>query len=205
MITYAQLGAILPDCRTPAVWAEEFTRTLPGYGIVTREQLAHFIGQVAVESQQLNRLTENLNYSAQGLANTWARFSTTGKRGGPPTQQALDIQRQPERIANIVYANRLGNGPPESGDGWKFRGHSLIQTTGRLNINEALAALGLPLDDPSPLATPQWACKAAALYWQSRDCNALVGDIVALTGRVNGGSHGLLERKAFTEKALAVL
>lgn len=205
MITAAQLAAICPACLRPTEWAQRMREELPSYGITTKEQLAAFIGQVAVESQQFNRLTENLNYSAQGLANTWARFSTTGKRGGPPTAQAVDLQRQPERIANVVYANRLGNGPPESGDGWKFRGHSLIQTTGKTNINAALAELGYPLNDPSPLALPDGAIKAAGLYWRSRRCNEVISDDRALTLRINGGHHGLAERKAFRLKGLEVL
>ena len=198
MITTAQLREIMALCRDPLTWVAEFNATLPGYGIQTREQLAHFLGQVAVESQQLNRLTENLNYSAQGLMATWpTRFPTLAFAEG--------YARNPEKIANYVYANRLGNGPPESGDGWRYRGHSLIQTTGKTNINRALFALGLPLNDPSPLATPKYACKAAGLYWSERGCNALVGDVVALTKAINGGTHGLDMRRAFTQKALEVL
>jgi putative chitinase len=198
MITTAQLREILTLCREPITWAAEFNASLPVYGILTKDQLAHFIGQVAVESQQLNRLTENLNYSAEGLMATWPnRF--------PSLVFAQQYARNPEKIANFVYANRLGNGPPESGDGWRYRGHSLIQTTGKTNINRALSALGLPLNDPAPLATPKYACKAAGLYWSERGCNALVGDVVALTKAINGGTHGLQMRQAFTKRALEVL
>lgn len=198
MITAAQLRAICPACQKPEVWADLIRSTLPAYGITTREQLAAFIGQVAVESQQFNRLTENLNYSAEGLMRTWPqRF--------PTLEVAAQYARQPEKIANFVYANRLGNGPAESGDGWKFRGHSLIQTTGRTNINAALAKLGLPLNDPTPLANPIPAIKAAGIYWSDRRCNEVVGDDAALTRRVNGGQHGLAERRAFRLKALEVL
>lgn len=197
MIEWSQLAAVCPACRTPANWATLIRAELPAYGITTREQLAAFIGQVAVESQQFNRLTENLNYSASGLLLTWPNRFT------PDVANAL--ARKPEEIANFVYANRLGNGPLQSGDGWKFRGHGLIQTTGKTNINAALAELGLPLNDPSPLATPVYALKAAGIYWRDRRCNDVVFDDSALTLKVNGGKHGLTERRAFRLKALEVL
>jgi putative chitinase len=197
MISAAQLAAICPACRNPALWADLLTRILPEYGIETRAQLAAFIGQVAVESQQFNRLTENLNYSAEGLLKTWpTRFTPT---------LAAQMARDPERIANYVYANRLGNGPPESGDGWKNRGHGLIQTTGADNINAALKALGLPPGDPSPLASPEPAVRSAGLYWQSRRCNEVAHNDTALTKRVNGGTHGLADRTRFRLKALETL
>jgi putative chitinase len=181
MISAAQLAAVCPACQHPTEWSQRLREELPAYRITTKEQLAAFIGQVAVESQQFNRLTENLNYSAAGLLLTWPNRFTP--------ELANQLARKPEAIANHVYSNRLGNGPPESGDGWKYRGHGLIQTTGRTNINAALIELGLPQDDPSPLATP----------------NEVVGDDVALTRRVNGGKHGLPERRAFRLKALEVL
>jgi putative chitinase len=197
MITAAQLAAICPACRNPSLWADLLSRILPEYGIETRQQLAAFIGQVAVESQQFNRLTENLNYSADGLLKTWpSRFTPT---------LAAQMARKPEEIANYVYANRLGNGPKESGDGWKFRGHGLLQSTGKDNINAALLMLGLPLNDPSPLATPEPALRSAGLYWRSRRCNDVVHDDTALTKRINGGTHGLADRTRFRLKALEVL
>lgn len=198
MITVGKLNAILPFCQRAADWTAELNSTLPTYGIITREQVAAFLGQVAVESNELNVLTENLNYSADALRIVWPRRFIT-------PELAKRYHRQPQKIANYVYANRLGNGDEASGDGWKFRGHGLIQTTGRTNINAALAALGLPLDDPSPLATPRYAAKAAGVYWRDRGCNALVDDDVALTERVNGGQHGLAKRRAYRLKALEVL
>lgn len=198
MITGAQLKSILPGCLDPQAWADRFDLLLPGYGITTREQFAHFIGQVAVESQSLNRLIENLNYSADALQIVWPRRFLT-------RTLAERYARKPEMIANHAYADRMGNGNEASGDGWKFRGHGLIQATGRTNINAALAALGLPLGDPSPLSTPEFACKAAGVYWRDRDCNAFVGDVPALTLTINGGTHGLADRQTFTAAALRVL
>lgn len=198
MITTAQLAEICPACREPSRWALLLRDETPHYGIVTKPQLAAFIGQVAVESQQFNRLTENLNYSAEGLMATWStRF--------PSLDFARQYARQPEKIANYVYAGRLGNGDEASGDGWKFRGHGLIQTTGRANINAALKELGFPPDDPGPLAVPSGAIKSAGIYWRSRRCNEFVGDDTALTRLINGGKHGLAERRAFRLKALGVL
>ena len=96
-------------------WAEPLTKAMAEFAIVGLTRESMFLAQLAHESNGLTRLTENLNYSAQGLANTWARFSTTGKRRGPPTAQAEELARRPEAIANVVYANRMGNGAPESG------------------------------------------------------------------------------------------
>src|SRR5207237_1183036 len=105
--------------------------------------------QCAHESQELNRLVENLYYSATALARTWPRRF-------PAVTEAEAYARQPERIANRVYADRLGNGDEDSGDGWRYRGRGIIQITGRGNYREVGAALVLPLEArPALLEEPQ--------------------------------------------------
>lgn len=143
------------------------------YDINTIRRFAGWLANVGVESDYLRAKRENLNYSALGLARTWKnRYSNAD---GTPNALALSLAGNPEKIANNVYANRLGNGPESSGDGWKYRGASWIQTTGKTNIQNALAAIGLPKDsDPDVLTQPENAALAAAFFWKSHGCNELL-------------------------------
>ncbi|MCU0728992.1 MAG: hypothetical protein MUF41_02655, partial [Sphingopyxis sp.] len=111
-------------------------------------RLAHFLAQTATETGGFRALSENLNYSATGLVATWpSRF--------PTRAAAEEYAMQPEKLANAVYANRLGNGPPESGDGWRYRGRGLIQLTGRDNYVARARETGLPLvTNPAMAADP---------------------------------------------------
>lgn len=145
-------------------------------------------------------VVENLNYSADALRRTWpSRFMP---------ELAMQVSRQPERIANIVYGGRMGNVEP--GDGWKYRGRGLIQITGRDNYaacSKALFGDDRLLRNPELLEQPEWACMSAAWFWDSRGLNSLAdkGDIVGITKKINGGTNGLEDRKALYDKALKVL
>ena len=134
---------------------------------VAAYRVAAFLAQIAHESQELNRLVENLNYSAAALMSTWPkRF--------PTLADAEPYARQPERIANRAYANRLGNGAEQSGDGWRYRGRGIIQVTGRGNYHEIGAALALPLDvQPELLEQPANAALSASWFWKSHLLNPL--------------------------------
>lgn len=161
------------------------------YSINTPRRVAAFLANVGEETGGLSKARENLNYSAQGLANTWpSRYSSTGSAPPrTPNALAVSLNRRPEAIANNVYANRLGNGNEASGDGWKYRGVGWIQTTGAENIKKALTAIGLPANsDPSVLEQPAYAALSAAYYWQSRGCNELADkDMFSATVKeVNG-------------------
>src|ERR1041385_1279298 len=134
----AALSRIMPRAPEVAAWSRVLDRAMEEFSIDTPLRKAAFLAQVAYESSELRRLVENLNYSAAGLRSTWPkRF--------PSDALARAYARQPERIANYVYANRLGNGDVASGDGWRFRGRGLLQVTGRSNYTAVGAALGLPL------------------------------------------------------------
>lgn len=179
------------------------------YDISTPERIAAFIAQIAHESARFGRLVENLNYSASGLALTWpSRFRTPG---GKPNALALRLHRNPEAIANNVYANRLGNGSENSGDGWKYRGRGLIQITGRSNHRECGAGLaGLSVDlevKPELLEYPIYAALSAGWYWHTRGLNAHAdgGDIERISRIINGGTNGLQDRIELTARAMQVL
>lgn len=164
---------------------------------------AHFLAQVAHESSGFSRLVENLNYGIDGLRATWpGRFPSVGI--------AKTFARQPEKIANFVYASRLGNGPIESGDGWKYRGRGFIQTTGRDNyLDASLSIYGDQrlLAEPEILAEPQAAALAAGRYWTARHLSipAMKDDLAGVTRGVNGGLTGLSARADWLHKFKAAL
>jgi len=176
-------------------WYPHVVRALRGF---TPLQVAHWLAQVGHESGGFKRLTENLNYSAEGLRSTWpSRFNA---------QNAADYARQPEKIANYVYGARLGNS--QAGDGWKYRGRGLIQLTGRENYRKAGEALGLPLEgDPDLATSPHVAAQIAVWYWETRNINRFADrdDVLAVTRSVNGGTNGIDDRRARTERAKKAL
>lgn len=171
------------------------------FSLTTPTRQSAFLAQTAHESAGFTRLTENLNYSATGLATTWpGRFRGAD---GQPNALARALHRRPEAIANVVYANRMGNGPEAYGDGWRYRGRGLLQITGRAQYQRCGAALGLPLvEQPDLLAQPEPAVLSAAWFWQVNGLNELAdaGDFETITRRINGGLNGLAERRALWAK-----
>lgn len=171
------------------------------FSLTTPTRQSAFLAQAAHESAGFTRLTENLNYSATGLAATWpGRFRGAD---GQPNALARGLHRRPEAIANVVYANRMGNGSEASGDGWRYRGRGLLQITGRAQYQRCGAALELPLvEQPDLLAQPEPAVLSAAWFWQVNGLNELAdaGDFEAITRRINGGLNGLAERRALWAK-----
>ncbi|WP_285961143.1 glycoside hydrolase family 19 protein [Pseudomonas tohonis] len=199
--------ALITNARPEAgVFISALTPALSRFSITTPARQSTFLAQCAHESAGFSRLAENLNYSAAGLAATWpGRF-----RGGDgqPNALARAYQRRPVVIANHVYANRMGNGSEESGDGWRYRGRGLLQITGRGMYQRCGEALGLPLlEQPDLLLQPEPAVLSAAWFWQSNGLNALAdaGDLEGITRRINGGLNGLAERKALWLKAREAL
>lgn len=202
-----------------AVWVDPLNDAAKRFALAaTRNRLAMFLAQVGHESAGFSRLTENLNYSAQGLATTWpSRFAEKDASGryvrlangrNKPNDKALAIARQPELIANQVYANRMGNGPAVSGEGWKYRGRGLIQLTGKDLHIACGRAIGLDLAfQPHLLERPQWAALSAGWYWADRGLNSVAdtGDVRRVTRLVNGGEHGLADRQARFELACEAL
>ncbi|MCA7000643.1 glycoside hydrolase family 19 protein [Dickeya solani] len=166
--------------------------------INTSLRFAHFVAQVAHESNELRARVENLNYSAKGLRSVFGRYFTTD-------EMAAQCERKPESIANIVYANRLGNGATETGDGWKYRGRGLIQLTGRDNYRACGSAIGQDLVTNPDLISqnPSVSVAAAIWFWKKNGLSALADqdDINGITRRINGGLNGLADRKDYLAKA----
>ena len=180
-------------------WLDGLNDCFEKYAINTPERQACFLAQVMHESNSFKALSENLNYSAQGLMRTWpSRF--------PDLDVAEKYEHNPEKIANKVYAGRMGN--IEEGDGWKYHGRGLIQLTGRENYaNFGLNAGVDVLSNPDLLTTPEYASLSAGWYWNKRNLNELADkmDIEGITKKINGGTIGLEDRKARTQKVLAIL
>jgi putative chitinase len=203
MITDDELRQILPalppDKR--AAFLPHLQNAMNEFGITTRLREAAFIAQIAHESTGLTRFVENLNYSAQRLRQVFPkRF--------PTDAFAKQFDRQPEKIGNFIYANRLGNGDPASGDGFRYRGRGAIQLTGRDNYRRFGQLLGLDLEgNPDQAAAPEVAFRTAAAFWKTNGLNELADkdDIVSITKRINGGTIGLAERQQLYNRAKQVI
>lgn len=160
--------------------------------------LPMLLAQLAHESALFERLVESLNYTkAAQIRRTWPkRFANNSA--------AVAFVNRPDRLANYVYANRLGNGDAASGDGWKYRGRGLIQITGRGNYRDAGEALGLPLlEEPELLEEPVHAADAAGWFWKSHGLDRFASNINDCTRAINGGLNGLPDRIRLYERASA--
>jgi putative chitinase len=170
------------------------------YYKMTPERAAHFFAQTAHESGNFKAFAENLNYGTSGL-------TTTFKKYFPTTEKALLYERKPEKIANLVYGNRMGNGDEASGDGFKFRGRGALQLTGKDNYKVFSEYLKKPeiMTNPDLVAT-EYAFESAIFFfdrnklWDICDKGVNKDTILALTKRINGGTHGLADREEKTLK-----
>ena len=199
--TPEKLAKCLSRNKDTAALYEAFSTVLPRYEITTVERVAAFLAQCGHESADFTVLKENLNYSAEGLSKVFPkRF--------PSLAVAQPYNRQPEKIANKIYADRMGNGPEASGEGYKFRGRGAIQLTGKENYSKFAASLGMDLTAAVAYCeTLEGAIESACWFWTTNKLNALADatDIVALTKRINGGTIGLEDRKHHFENNLIVL
>ncbi len=164
-------------------------------------RIAGFLAQIAHESGGFNFVKENLNYGAKGLMTTFKKYF-------PTEELAKQYERQPEKIANRVYANRMANGPEESGDGYRFCGRGLIQLTGRANYTKFAEDLGISIEETvAYLETPAGAVSSAGWFWDNNNLNQYCDkdDFVTLTKRINGGTIGLEDRKHHYHLALDLL
>ena len=170
------------------------------YYKLSPDRAAHFFAQTAHESGGFTAFSENLNYGAAGLRGIFRKYFGTDAL-------AKAYERQPQRIANRVYASRMGNGDEASGDGWKFRGRGALQLTGKSNYEAFADYIDRPdvVDNPNLVATEL--CFESALWFFDKNklwsiCDQGINDaaILALTKRINGGTHGLDDRKMKTKK-----
>jgi putative chitinase len=159
------------------------------------------MGQTMVESAGYKAIIENLNYKPETLMKVWPHYF-------PTAEIAQQYGHHPEQIANRAYANRMGNGPEESGDGWKFCGRGLIQITGKDNYTRFAESIDTPLEDvPEFLTTFEGCVQSACWFWEANNLNALAdnGDVLGLTKKINGGTLGLAERQQHTGNAHQIL
>ena len=186
--------------------AEQYIRhleeALPRHGIAeSRLRLAHFFAQVLHESGCMRFDMENMNYSSDALQKVFGKYF-------PTKEEADAYARKPEKIANRVYANRMGNGDEASGDGWRYRGRGLIQLTGRANYKAFAEWIGNAhlMDEPDLVCT-EYAVHSAVFFWVTNDLNRFADrdDVVGLTKRINGGVNGLAHRRELLNKANGLL
>jgi len=201
MITLETLQSICPKTKKTILvnYIEPINIVAEYYEMFeNKKRIAAFLAQIAHESGGFNFVIENLNYSADGLRRIFPKYF--------PTQDlAAQYARQPDKIANKVYANRMKNGPESSGDGFKFRGRGLIQLTGRDNYTRFSEALGISLEETIQyLETPNGAVTSAGWFWDNNKLNSYCdrNDFIGLTKRINGGTIGLEDRKHHYEVAL---
>lgn len=169
------------------------------FGITTPLRLAHFLAQCGHESGGFKAVTENLNYGTKGLRSIFKKYFSSDAL-------AATYERNPEKIANKVYASRMGNGPESSGDGWKFRGRGYIQLTGKDNYTAFDKTVeDNILENPDLVATKYPLASAGFFFksnglWAVCDKGADTAAVTAVTKRVNGGTIGLADRiKHFVE------
>ncbi len=196
------IAAVAPDANA-SVWSASLEAPMHSAGIVTPRRIAMFLGQCAEETGDFRALSEDLYYSTSGrIREVWpTHFADVG--------EAMPYVGRPAALANRVYANRMGNGDEESGDGWRFRGRGLIQITGR-QMYEAFARADTRAADPDWLLTPAGAAVSACWYWGLSKAgrpslNALADDwdIRSVTMRINGGYGTIPVRARLANAALA--
>lgn len=215
-ITKEQLKAIMPNIEGNIAVNTNFSgygltsitdllnKYASAFGINTPLRWAHYLAQIAVECSEFRYTSENLNYSSARLMVVFPKyFNATSARS---------YGKNPQKIANRVYANRMGNGSEASGDGYRFRGRGCIQLTGRSNYKEYnayLAKCGIVVDltkTPELIAKPVGAIKSSMYYWAKNGLNEIADrdDVLAVRKKVNGGTNGLAEVKEYLKRAKKV-
>ena len=182
-LTTEQLAKIVPINKNPAALAEALNNILPKYDITTLNRISGFVAQCAHESLGFTALVENLNYGQSGLRKIFPKYF-------PNDTIALQYARQPMKIANRVYANRMGNGTEASGDGWKFRGHGPLQLTGHDNVTLFAKSISKTLDETiAYIATLEGGIESACWYWKTNNINATCDEdnIDAMSDIINRG------------------
>lgn len=204
--------------KNPDKWLQPIIDTCAEFEINTPQRIAGFLAQTSHESGGYTMLTENLNYKASTLAACWPnRFAELDGKKKPkkdakgaliPTKVAQSIAGKPELIANMVYSSRMGNGAPQTGEGWKFRGRGLKQLTGKDNYARCGRDLGVDLvSNPDLLLEPIYAARSAGWFWKVNKLSEYAdnGDIKGMTKKINGGFIGLQQRQDLYNKIIAAM
>lgn len=190
---------VFPNCKEPEVFCNLLDNLLSASGIDTKERVVMFLAQCGHESQGFTRFTEGLNYGTEGLLATFPKYF-------PDLKTAKAYERQREKIANKVYANRMGNGPESSGDGWKYSGKGILQITGKDNYTTFSKDAGIDaVNNPDLLSTDlSVAIKSAIWFWNKNNLNKYCdnNDFIGLTKKINGGINGLEDRQDKLKKLM---
>ena len=202
-LTKDQLKQLLPKNPYINQWHHALSQLLPDYSINTPQRIAGFLAQCAHESGEFMFLKENLNYKAASLRKVFPKYFPNDEIAN----QYASRPNKAEAIANRVYANRMGNGPEESGDGYRYCGRGLIQLTGKDNYTFFAGSLGISVEEAAEyLQTFEGAAQSACWFWETNNLNQFAdsGDILTMTKRINGGTIGLEDRIKHYEHALHV-
>jgi putative chitinase len=203
LLTIEQLCACFPNTpnTTLSKYLAGINKVVVDYHINTPLRLRAFLAQVGHESGEFKFTAENLNYSADALQSVFKKYF-------PTPALAKAYARKPEKIANRVYANRMGNGDEASGEGWKYRGRGLIQITGKSNYTNLADALDKSLDETTTyLETPEGAVVSGGWFWAANNLNKWADgqDMLSITKRINGGTNGLEHRMALYNRMKLIL
>lgn len=193
MITEKQFLTLFPKANP--CYVDLLNEKFEDHNINTLERVSCFISQCGHESVGFTVFSENLNYSETGLLKVFKKYFNA--------EQAKEYARKPEKIANRVYANRMGNGPEESGDGWRFRGRGLIQLTGKNNYSNFAKFCNQSINETVTFCeTNVGIVNSAVWFWLANGLNSFADDknILGLTKKINGGTIGLEERKSLYNK-----
>lgn len=204
ILTKENLNKLIPKNPYLDYWFNALDQLLPDYQIDTPKRVAAFVAQCSHESGEFRIIRENLNYRWQSLRKLFPRYFPTDELA----QQYASRPNKQEAIANRIYANRMGNGPEDSGDGYLYRGRGLIQLTGKENYSWFAASLGISVQEATEyLETFEGAAQSACWFWETNNLNqwADKDDILTLTKRINGGTIGLEDRIKHYEHAKEVL
>ena len=200
MLTPEQLKQLAPRCNADSL-TPDLNCAMEEAQINTPLRVAAFLAQIAHESGGLTIFEENLNYS-------WQRLRGIFRKYFPSDDEAKNYHRSPQRIANRVYANRMGNGDEASGDGWRYRGRGVIQLTGKENYAKCGDDLFIDLiGQPELAAHKTHFFRIACWFWNSRNLSLLADteDMTEITRRINGGLNGLEDRIRYYKKSKEIL
>ena len=191
---------VFPTCKDPEVFCNLLDNLLPVAGIDSKERVNMFLAQCGHESGGFSRFTEGLNYSAKGLRATFPKYF-------PDEATAIKYERQKEKIANRVYANRMGNSTESSGDGWKYRGKSAIQLTGKSNYEAFTKDTGIDIVTNPEIINEDLSLiiKISIWFWNKNNLNKFADakDILGATKKINGGINGLEDRTKHYNELMA--
>jgi putative chitinase len=198
------LDQIVPKNPYIEHWHEAIIKILPDYDINTKLRLAAFLAQCAHESGNFRFIKENLNYRWETLRKLFPKYFPTDDLA----KEYASKPNKQEAIANRIYANRMGNGPEESGDGFRYCGRGLIQLTGKFNYERYAESLEISVQEASEhLLTFEGCVQSACWFWEANNLNQWADkrDMITLTKRINGGTIGLEDRIKHYNHACHVL